>query len=150
MTATALERLLIQNIPLASAMGIHSLSADSTGIRIHAPLGPNRNHLEGGFGGSIFNLLVLACYSTTLLSLPEDAQEGSHVVVQSASIQYRRPVTDDMVATCRFPASSQLEKFRDGFRRKGLVRLELMAELSTTTNADIAAILNGQFVASHK
>ncbi len=150
MTATALERLLIQNIPLASAMGIHSLSADSTGIRIHAPLGPNRNHLEGGFGGSIFNLLVLACYSTTLLSLPEDAQEGSHVVVQSASIQYRRPVTDDMVATCRFPASSQLEKFRDGFRRKGLVRLELTAELSTTTNADIAAILNGQFVASHK
>ncbi|MBL7686530.1 MAG: YiiD C-terminal domain-containing protein [Bdellovibrionaceae bacterium] len=150
MTVSALERLLIQNIPMAGAMGIHSLSADSMGVRIHAPLGPNRNHLEGGFGGSIFNLLVLACYSTTLFTLPEDAQEGSHVVIQSASIRYRRPVTDDMIASCRFPASSQLEKFRDGFRRKRLARLELTAELYTATNADVAAILNGQFVATHK
>jgi thioesterase domain-containing protein len=150
MTAIALERLLIQNIPLAGAMGIHSLSADSIGIRIQAPLGPNRNHLEGGFGGSIFNLLVLACYSTALLSLSEDAQEESHVVIQSASIQYRRPVMGDMIATCRFSAPSRLDKFRDGFKRKGLARLELTAELYTTTNAEIAAILNGQFVASHK
>ena len=150
MTAIALERLLIQNIPLALAMGIHSLSADSNGVRIHAPLGPNRNHLEGGFGGSIFNLLVLACYSNTLLSLPENAQEGSHVVIQSASIRYLQPVTDDMIATCRFPAPSLLDKFRDGFQRKGVARLELTAELRTTTSAEIMAILSGQFVASHK
>ena len=150
MTAIALERLLIQNIPLALAMGIHSLSADSIDVRIRAPLGPNRNHLEGGFGGSIFNLLVLACYSTTLLSLPEDAQDGSHVVIQSASIRYLQPVTDDMIATCRFATSAQLEKFRDGFKRKGVARLELTAELCTTASADVMAILSGQFVASHK
>ncbi|MBK7890920.1 MAG: YiiD C-terminal domain-containing protein [Bdellovibrionales bacterium] len=150
MTAIALERLLIQNIPLALAMGIHSLSTDSIGIRIHAPLGPNRNHLEGGFGGSIFNLLVLACYSTTLLSLPEDKQENSHVVIQSAAIRYLQPVTDDMIAACRFPALNLLDKFRDGFQRKGVARLELTAELYTTTSTEIMAILSGQFVASHK
>lgn len=150
MTTLALERLLIQSIPVAGAMGIHSLSTGPASVQIQAPLTPNRNHLEGGFGGSIFNLLVLSCYSMALLSVPEEFQEESHVVIQSASIRYLQPVTDDMIATCRLDNSEVLEKFRNGFRRKRIARLDLTAELWTTTNREIAATLSGQFVASHR
>src|SRR5476649_1974502 len=94
-TAADLERFLHEQIPLTAAMGVRVTECDDAHLVLTAPLGPNRNHLQTAFGGSLHALATLSGYGLLwwLLRKPQ-----AHIVIRESTIQYERPVRDTLRA----------------------------------------------------
>lgn len=137
-----LERFLHAQIPLTAAMGVQVEQADSAQLVLTAPLAANHNHLGTAFGGSLAALLVLAGYSLLWMEIGE---RGSHIVVRSSTMDYRRPVFDPLRAVCRRPDEAALATFRQTFGRRGKARIELTATIEQ--DGEIAVEFRGVFVA---
>ncbi len=121
--AAQLEATLREQIPLARAMDIRVAGYDGENLRLAAPLGPNVNHKLTAFGGSLYSLAVLCGWGLLHLKLTE-ANLQKHIVIQQGSIDYRIPVTHDMVAECRLDAEAY-RLFLHILQRRGRGRLAL-------------------------
>lgn len=135
-----LEQYLRREIPLAAALGIQVLRAESDAAEVRAPFGPNRNHLNTVFGGSLNAILLLTCYAWLFSELRRRGLNG-HVVLKSSHIEYKAPVTGDIVAHCRAPAAADVDQFFKVVAKKGRAKITLAAEVPG------ACQLTGQFVA---
>jgi thioesterase domain-containing protein len=145
-TLKDLERTLHTEIPLTRAMGVSVAHFDATGLTLRAPLEPNINHKSTAFGGSLATLATLAGWGLLQLLLRE--QQPVTVVIQESSVQYLRPVAEDMQATCAMPQAGELEKFLRTLARKGMARIEL--EVLIPAGGETAVIFRGRFVAFEK
>jgi thioesterase domain-containing protein len=141
-----LERTLHAEIPLTRAMGVCVAQFDATGLTLRAPLEPNINHKSTAFGGSLATLATLAGWGLLQLLLRE--QLPATVVIQESSVQYLRPVAEDMQATCSMPQAGELEKFLRSLARKGMARIEL--EVLIPAGGETAVRFRGWFVALDK
>lgn len=119
-----IERL----IPMTKAMGLRLVSFDGQMLTVEAPLGPNHNHQNTAFGGSLYCVGVMAAWSLLQLWLDEKGLPGD-IVIQSGGMDYSDPVTDDFAATASFPDSVVMERFEAMLRRRGRARLSLESEL---------------------
>jgi len=145
-TLRELERTLHAEIPLTRAMGVRVAHFDATGLTLRAPLEPNINHKSTAFGGSLATLATLAGWGLLQLLLHE--QLPVTVVIQESSVQYLRPVAEDLQATCAMPQAGELEKFLRNLARKGMARIEL--EVLIPAGGEAAVIFRGRFVAFDK
>lgn len=151
MTQLALfEKRIHDEIPLSKALGIRLLSWDGHALLLSAPLEPNRNHQGTGFGGSVYCAAVTAAWSLTELALADTGLKGT-VVVQSGTIDYLEPVTEDFYVLCRLPGEEIPERFRKSLARHGKGRLDLTAEVfcgqpTVVPGADPVAVFQGRFV----
>jgi thioesterase domain-containing protein len=141
-----LEHLLHAEIPLTRAMGVTVAHFDNTGLTLRAPLEPNINHKSTAFGGSLATLATLAGWGLLQLVLRE--RPPVTVVVQECSVQYLRPVAEDLRATCAMPQAEKLEKFLRLLARKGMARIEL--EVLIQAADETAVKFRGWFVALNK
>ncbi|HWR88210.1 MAG TPA: YiiD C-terminal domain-containing protein [Acidiferrobacterales bacterium] len=141
-----LERTLHAEIPLTRAMCVRVAHFDATGLTLRAPLEPNINHKCTAFGGSLATLATLAGWGLLQLLLRE--QQPVTVVIQESSVQYLRPVAEDMQATCSMPQAGELEKFLRSLARKGMARIEL--EVLIPAGGETAVKFRGRFVALDK
>lgn len=123
-----LQSFLYRNIPLSEAMAMRVESYDGHELRLSAPLAPNRNHEGTAFGGSLYDLAVLAGWSTLYLMLAE-AGEEAHIVIRGGQIQYKEPVTGELVATCRAPDPEARQRLLKTFQRFGKARIQLDASI---------------------
>ena len=123
-----LQAVLQTEIPISQAIGIAVDAYDNGCLTLRAPLGPNINHKDTAFAGSLNALVTLAGWSLMWLVL-DAARLSGKIVIQDSTIQYLRPVTQDFVARCCQPEAGDLARFLTMLRRKGRARLELQAEI---------------------
>lgn len=135
-----LREFLHREIPLSQFMGIEIIHADDQSVSIRGPLEPSRNHLDTAFGGSIGAILILSCY-TWLFHRLIGAGFDCHVLIKEGHTNYLRPVKEDLMASCTAPSQDEYDKFLETFKRKGMARIELTANLGN------AAEFKGVFVA---
>jgi len=140
-SAAELERFLHEKIPLTVAMGVHVAECDDSHLVLTAPLGPNRNHLQTAFGGSLHALATLCGYSLLWWLLREP---HAHIVIRESTIHYEKPVHGELRAVCLAPSPAEMERFRENFSRKGKARISL--ESTIESNFTTAARFHGVFV----
>ncbi|MEJ2059252.1 MAG: thioesterase domain-containing protein [Gammaproteobacteria bacterium] len=124
----ALQHTLHHEIPLTRAIGIKVTDVTHDAVTLTAPLENNLNHKATAFGGSLYSVAVLAGWSLIHSRLHELGL-AAHIVIQESDIRYLQPVTQDIVATARIESEAGFEKFVRLFRKKGMARISLNAEI---------------------
>lgn len=135
------ERLLQDHIPLAGAMQARLGAFAGESLTVHAPLAANRNHYGTAFGGSIYTVSLLAGWGLASLLLDHSAM----IVVEHAQADYKRPITEDLVAVAHPAADADVEAFTADFREHGKARLGVTVQM--TANARPAFQLDARFAA---
>jgi thioesterase domain-containing protein len=142
MNNVELLNLLHEEIPLSKAMGV--VISDKDKDALVAPLLLNRNHLDTAFGGSLASLLILSCYAWLFQKMSEKGFP-CHVLIQEGHTDFLLPVKEDLRAFCVPPDLEKYNKFLETFRRKGVARIKLEAEIRT--NEGKGCYFRGLFVA---
>jgi len=133
---------LHRHIPLSAAMGVEVVRADAGGVVLAAPLAPNLNHEESGFGGSISALAILAGW--TLLHVTVGAEvAGARIVIQRSEIDFISPARGGLEASCPPAASDSWDRFCESVQRKGRGRVRL--GVSVESNGELCALFRGQY-----
>jgi thioesterase domain-containing protein len=117
----ALQKVLLEEIPLTQAMGLRVLEAHLGQVILAAPLEPNHNHKSTAFGGSLYSLAVLAGWSLLWLHLRESGLKG-HVVIARSQAEFLRPVATDFQASARVDPATARQAVEQ-FRRKGRAKV---------------------------
>ncbi len=139
-----IEAYLHKHIPLSAAMGVRVLAADSTGVRLSAPLEPNINHRATVFGGSASAVAILSAWAWLHFTL-RAAGQPSRLVIQQNTVDYLAPIAGKFEAHCAAPEAATLEKFLRTLSRHGRARIEVGAVL--TCNGKKVAAFAGGYVA---
>lgn len=139
----ALERRLLEDIPLARAMGLTVAEYSGSALSLRAPLEKNGNHKSTAFGGSLYSLAVLAGWGLLYLKMNESGRRG-RIVIQESRIRYLLPVAEDIVATCRLESRERLEAFFRTYDRRGTGRIDLSC--SVEANGVRAVEFEGRYV----
>lgn len=138
-----LEAYLYEHIPLSKHIGVRVGHADTDRVHLIAPLEPNLNHRQTGFGGSISALAILAGWSLLWCRLRE--RTGGHkIVIQQNSIEYVAPVTSEFTAMCNAPSVADWERFEHAFSERGRARIEL--EVDVCVSDMVVARFAGRYV----
>lgn len=82
------------SVPLTNAMGVSFTEYDGLNLRLDAPLKPNVNDKNTGFGGSITSLATLSGWS--LLSLiAHEASENNIIFIGESTMRFLAPTLGD-------------------------------------------------------
>ena len=145
-TCYTLERLMLETIPLARAMGLRVIEFDDNRLALSAPLAANVNDKGCAFGGSLVSLMTLSCWGLTMLKLDE-AGIKADVFVQDSEIRYLAPVWDELIAEAHLDPGQDWSGFIAQLNEKGKARVTLHAEVTTLEGGGVACRFTGQFVA---
>lgn len=140
--------LLLDHFPVARAMGVRVLHYDGQSIALTAPLGANANHHGTAFSGGLYALADMAGFGLLHTRLVESGIDAE-VFLRAGDIDYRRPVTGDLVARCTLPSDDAWDDFLARFRERGRARLELKCRIANEPAGDteVAVELTGHFMA---
>lgn len=136
-----LQRTWHDEIPISEAMGIRIESFTNGTLVVRAALAPNINVHGTAFAGSLYAIAALTGWGMTWLQLEQRALSAS-IVIASGTIDYAKPIAEDIVARCRFDTASHANSWRD-LERSGKCRLPLECELGT--NDLVAARFRGDY-----
>ena len=120
-----IEGQIHREIPLSAHMGIKVKKATDQHVQLWAPLGPNTNHKSTAFGGSVYSVAVLSCWSLVSSTLKDAGFNFDYVVVQDGQMEYFAPVTGDFDAESSWRSESEKSKFFQTVSKKGLGRATL-------------------------
>lgn len=144
MAMNKLEQYLHEHIPLSKAMDVHVLEANSTRVKLSAPLAPNINHRETVFGGSVSALAILSAWSLLHVRTTEQAIQA-RLVIQKNTMQYDLPIFGTFTASCAFNDEVVWEKFIRLLQRRKRARISLSAAVAYED--ELAGVFSGDFVA---
>ena len=142
--AADFERYLHAQIPLTQAMAISVIHADDRGVRLRAALGPNLNHQQSAFGGSIVTLAITAAWAYVHVRLRREGW-ASTVVIQRNSVDFLAPARNDIEAHCAAPSALQWARFIDVLKLKGKARIDMHAAVEA--GDVLVARFEGRYVA---
>lgn len=111
-----------------------------------APLGPNANHRQTAFGGSLSMLATVAGWAMTRLVL-RAGQSNAEVVIQKSKIDYCAPVCDTLAFTCTPPSRRERDSFFEALDRWGRARLPLCCRATKDDGTGRAVTFEGSYVA---
>lgn len=126
--AKALESFLNTHLPLARAAQVTIDAYDGESLQVSAPLDANINDKGTAFGGSLYNLCVIAAWGMTDLKAKELAMTGD-IVVAKGEINYLRPLRSRLVAKAIAPDADMLEKAAHGYAVKGRAVFTIHVEI---------------------
>lgn len=138
---TELHNYLYQAIPITKSLGLRVLDAGRR-VRLGAPLGPNINHKQTVFGGSLYSVAVLAGWSWVWMRLQEEKLEA-HIVISGSEMDYQNPVTSDFTATCEGIDAEAWDRALTIFERHGKARVTL--PVLVEAGGEEKALLLGDF-----
>lgn len=144
--AEALQRYLLDCIPLLEHMAVSVDGVDRHGVRLAAPLAPNSNHIGTAFGGSLHGLGTLAAWGLLWVLLRD--QPDVSLVIRDSRMRYAAPATGALTATCRTPNVGLINQFLRGIGRRSKAAIEL--EATVESDGKICAEFQGVFVAIRK
>ena len=123
-----IEKYLHEQIPVTRFMEIRLVSRSPDGIRFRAPLGPNINHRDTAFGGSIATLGILAGWAYIHLELME-INLDCRLVIKKSALDFLEPISGDFEAYSKAPEPAKWEKFRKNLEQYRMARLVMTSEL---------------------
>jgi thioesterase domain-containing protein len=123
-----LKHFFIDHLPITQYMGLEVESYNGDTLILTAPLEPNINDKQTAFGGSLYNMAVMACWGMIYLKTQEQKIICNQVVTEG-SIKYIAPVEGRIRAICHAPSADELASFFDYFERKGKARISLQAAI---------------------
>ena len=135
---------LHSEIPLTRAMGMTVAAWDGKSVTLAAPLGPNQNHADTGFGGAISTMGIMAGYSLLHLLLQE-LHISNRLLIQKSSTDYLRPIDADFTATACLPEPPMLAEFLHMLRHRRRARLSVVSQVQCKRM--VAATHTGLYVA---
>ncbi|MEX2308318.1 MAG: YiiD C-terminal domain-containing protein [Pirellulales bacterium] len=125
-----LQAMLEREIPMCSQMGIQVHAGGPAGLVMRLPLGPNRNHQQTAFAGSLNALCTVAGWGSVYLLLRELGRSGS-IVIRRSTIKYQEPVTSaEILACCQPVAADAKQYFLEMLDDKGQAKLDLVVEVA--------------------
>jgi thioesterase domain-containing protein len=128
-----LQALLEREIPMCVQMGIRVHCGGPEGLVMRLPLGPNRNHQQTAFAGSLNALCTIAGWGTVVLLLKELGRQGS-VVIRRSTIRYQEPVaTAEIFARCHPIKPEARQYFLEMLDEKKQTKLDLVVEIAGPT-----------------
>jgi len=130
------------HLPITDYMGMSVEYYDGQTLTLKAPLAPNINDKQTGFGGSLYNMAVMACWGMAYLKTQEAAIACNQVVAKGA-IEYKTPVTGVIRATCRVDDLAVTEAFINDFKQNGKARINLSSSIEC--NGKQAVEFHGQY-----
>ena len=139
----ALEDRLYRLIPLTQALGVKVKDYRTGQLTLSAPLGPNHNHQDTVFGGSLYAVAVTAAWSTLQFWLDERSVSAS-TLIQSGNMDYLLPVETDFEAQCTLPGVEDLDRLLKTLSRHHRARLPLTVEVRV--DRQLVATFGGRFV----
>ncbi|HEX2139911.1 MAG TPA: YiiD C-terminal domain-containing protein [Woeseiaceae bacterium] len=145
MSPAELEHYLHEHIPLSRAMQLTVLNAEDGEAVLAAPLGPNINHRETAFGGSVSALAILAAWSLLHVRLG-DARTTHRLVIQRNTMDYRLPIRGQFIARASLTSPEHWERFQRTLARRGRARITVSSVIEHA--GQTAACFRGEFVAA--
>jgi len=142
--ASFLEQTIHHEIPITRAMGISVHEFDGKRLVLTAPLSRNINHKSTAFGGSINTVATLSCWGFLFMIL-HNHQIDCRIVIQNSSINYVKPIHNQIRAICERPPGQSLQDFLHLLKRRGKSRISMKA--SVLTDDQVAVSFEGRFVA---
>ncbi len=124
----ALEEMLHREIPLAGHMQVRVERFDGNDLIVAAELEPNINIHGTAFGGSLYSICALTCWSRLHLLLAE-RNSNAQIVLGKAAIQYLKPVRSQIRARCRLPEGDVLRSFLQQLSDGDRAAIDLRAEV---------------------
>ncbi|HEV7985449.1 MAG TPA: YiiD C-terminal domain-containing protein [Steroidobacteraceae bacterium] len=143
-SAAGFEHYLHQSIPLSRAMQVTVVEVTDERVILSAPLEPNINHLGTVFGGSACALATLSAWSLLHRRL-QSALPAVSLVLQSSSMNYRRPIAAGFSAHAQLAPDASWGLFLRTLERRGRARITATARL--LVGDEPAAHFVGEFVA---
>ena len=137
-----LAAFLRERIPLSSAMAVEVRAAGPDGVELYAPLEPNRNHRNTGFGGSASALAILAAWSALKVRMSAAGLRG-RIVIRRNTMSYDRPITAGFTATAAPPEGEAWQKFATTLERGRTARVHVRATL--WSEGELVGELDGEF-----
>ncbi len=144
LTPEALTAYLHQQMPLTQAMGIVVQQVDDDLTRLRAPLGPNLNHQQTAFGGSIAAMGITAGWVYLHGRLQREGI-AARLIIQKSQVEYLHPITGDLDACCGPIPQADWMSFITRLRQRGRARISRSSQIQC--EGRIGAIHHGVYVA---
>jgi thioesterase domain-containing protein len=139
-----LQATLEREIPMCTQMGISVHHGGSDGLVMRLPLGPNRNHQQTAFAGSLNALCTITGWGSVYLLLRELGCGGS-IVIRRSTIKYQEPVTaSEIYARCSPVNAEAKQYFCEMLDDKGQAKLDLTVEVPGSDGP--AVVFTGSYV----
>ena len=129
----ALKTFFAQHLPITQFMGLEVESYDGDTLILTAPLAPNINDKQTAFGGSLYNVAVMACWGMVYLKTQERKIKCNQVVAEG-HVKYIAPVNGKLRAICHAPNEEELERFFNHFADTGRAKIELQSVIYDDEN----------------
>ncbi|HEX6985931.1 MAG TPA: YiiD C-terminal domain-containing protein [Planctomycetaceae bacterium] len=142
--ADALTRYLHDHIPLTRHMGIVVAECGPERVVLSAPLGPNVNHRETAFGGSLSGAAILAGW-TWLHARLAARERRQRLVIHESNTAFERAVDGAFEAVCESPPANEFDRFLAALDRRGKARMTLESRI--LCRGEVAARHTGRYVA---
>jgi thioesterase domain-containing protein len=125
-----LQSILEREIPMCAQMGIRVHNGGADGLVMRLPLGPNRNHQQTAFAGSLNALCTIAGWGSVYLLLRELGRDGN-IVIRRSTIRYQEPVSSsEIYARCQPVTPEARQYFLEMLGDKGQAKLDLTVEVA--------------------
>jgi thioesterase domain-containing protein len=139
-----LQTTLEREIPMSAQMGIRVHSGGPEGLVMRLPLGPNRNHQQTAFAGSLNAVCTVAGWGTVFLLL-KDLGRAGNIVIRRSSIRYLQPVLlPEILARCQPVAAASRQYFLEMLDEKKQAKMDLDVEIQGPGGSLVA--FNGSYV----
>jgi thioesterase domain-containing protein len=126
--AKDLDAFLKEHLPLARAAGVEIDGYDGDCLQVSAPLALNINDKLTAFGGSLYNLCVIAAWGMTDLKAKELKFTGD-IVVAKGEITYLKPLRSRLIAQAFTPDKAMIEKAIHSYHAKGKAVFIISAQI---------------------
>jgi thioesterase domain-containing protein len=144
MYETELQTYLHDQIPITQDLGVTVHLATLEHVVLKAPLGPNINHKKTAFGGSLYSIATLACWSLVHLNM-KHLNISCEIVIAEGNSKYLAPVTTDFEVSCQIANAQDWGQFTNTLARKRMARVRLSSEIYQGSKCALEYL--GDFVA---
>lgn len=124
-------------------MGVSVTSLSNQQLCLSAPLQQNINHKSTAFGGSLYNLAVLAGWGLIAARL-DNAGLRAEIVIQESQIKYIRPVKNNFVACAEIDDEVRFKQFQQQLQRRDKARISLESRIFEQD--ELAVRFSGRYV----
>lgn len=114
-TADLLEQKIRDEIPAIRNFPLRIQKVDTASVEVFAKLEDHVNHKGTAFGGSLYQVALVASYSLLLNILESNGFATRNFVIAKADIQYKRPVTKDFLGVAELE-QNQIQNFTNRLR----------------------------------
>ncbi len=138
------ETYLHRELPISRFMQVSVAEVSEQKVLLRAPLAPNKNDKNTGFGGSLASLLFMAGWGWLFNALRR-LEVDADIVVQDSEIRYHRPSVGDLLACCEKPPAEEFQAFLDRLTQKRVARITLSSWIGQASEPNVR--MTGRFVA---